>query len=302
MELSANRQTGNGAVHLLGAVQLPRNLDQGGRLWGISDLAWDADERILYAVTDGGMLVHIRPVFQNNRLLGARLLGDYRLEGRDGSPLYGFDRDAEGMDIVGGDNGVGGDSELLISFEGNPRISRYTSQGRYLGPLELPLVLRDRHTYENPNRGLESVTLHPVLGVLTAPEYPLRNEPSDRLSIFSLAGQHWDFPRAAAFNSALVAMDTAPDGSVVILERAWFSPVHPLVIGLRRLHLPADPKSAAVAVEDLAVFDSNEGWRMDNFEGLAHHRGSRWFMVSDDNQRATQRSLLVYFEIENGSE
>jgi hypothetical protein len=33
------------------------------------------------------------------------------------------------------------------------------------------------------------------------------------------------------------------------------------------------------------------------FEGLTRHRGQRFFMVSDDNRRTLQSTLLVYFEL-----
>jgi hypothetical protein len=36
---------------------------------------------------------------------------------------------------------------------------------------------------------------------------------------------------------------------------------------------------------------------MDNFEGLAHHEGNRYFMISDDGRNPLQRTILMYFEI-----
>ncbi len=50
------------------------------------------------------------------------------------------------------------------------------------------------------------------------------------------------------------------------------------------------------AVTTLAVLDSSQGWSVDNFEGLARHRGLKFFMVSDNNFSALQKTLLVYFE------
>ena len=43
--------------------------------------------------------------------------------------------------------------------------------------------------------------------------------------------------------------------------------------------------------------DSSVGWRIDNFEGLARHRGLRFFLVSDDNENALQTTILLYLEI-----
>ncbi len=50
-------------------------------------------------------------------------------------------------------------------------------------------------------------------------------------------------------------------------------------------------------VETAVVLDSGKGHQIDNFEGLARHRGNRFFLVSDDNDLFLQRSLLMYFEL-----
>ena len=57
------------------------------------------------------------------------------------------------------------------------------------------------------------------------------------------------------------------------------------------------PGAGELDAREIAVFDSSEGWNVDNFEGLTRHQGRRFFMVSDDNGKAIQRTLLVYFEV-----
>ena len=71
----------------------------------------------------------------------------------------------------------------------------------------------------------------------------------------------------------------------------------PIVIALRRTELARGARDSPLAVETLAVLDSSLGWSVDNFEGLARHRGRRLFLVSDDNFNELQRTLLVYLEI-----
>ncbi len=56
---------------------------------------------------------------------------------------------------------------------------------------------------------------------------------------------------------------------------------------------PTEP----VPVETAVALDSGKGHQIDNFEGLARHRGNRFFLVSDDNDLFLQRSLLMYFEL-----
>jgi hypothetical protein len=67
------------------------------------------------------------------------------------------------------------------------------------------------------------------------------------------------------------------------------------VISLRRTRLLAD--QTLLKVENVAVFDTSDGWLLDNFEGLTRHRSRRFFMVSDDNTSPLQSTLLVYFEL-----
>ena len=111
-----------------------------------------------------------------------------------------------------------------------------------------------------------------------------------------LAGGCWDYPLADAPGSALTDLAPMPDGGLLTLERAFVNLFQPLIISLRRTRLPEQP-GGTLAVETVARFDSSRGWMMDNFEGLAHHTGNRYFMVSDDNASMLQHTLLVYFEV-----
>lgn len=90
------------------------------------------------------------------------------------------------------------------------------------------------------------------------------------------------------------ALEALPDGSLVAMERAWDSVFFSLVISLKQLRIDAD----RLVVEKIARLSSSEGWILDNFEGLAHHLGKRFFIVSDDNQNPLQRTLLYYIELD----
>ncbi|MCG8379856.1 MAG: hypothetical protein MI865_10345, partial [Proteobacteria bacterium] len=47
----------------------------------------------------------------------------------------------------------------------------------------------------------------------------------------------------------------------------------------------------------LSQIEPADGYLNDNFEGITWHKENRFFMISDDNNSALQKSLLVYFEI-----
>ena len=155
-------------IRLLGSLLLSGSPD----LSELSGLAWDEDEEILYAVTDRGLLLHLRPVIRDNLLRDLLLLARYPLLDNRGKPLKGHWRDSEGLALENGNNGIKGDSRLLISFERHNRITRYTPSGRYVGAVELPAGLKNPNIYPAFNEGLESVTLHPEYGPISGPEKP----------------------------------------------------------------------------------------------------------------------------------
>ena len=107
-------------------------------------------------------------------------------------------------------------------------------------------------------------------------------------------------PAFPAKNSGVVALETLDDGSILILERAFYSIHTPLVISLRRVWLSTCQSVTAgqlTEFEQVAVFDNSQGWYIDNFEGLTRHHGAYFFIVSDNNHRHWQRTLLSYFEL-----
>jgi hypothetical protein len=279
-------------IRLLGALQLPRVKVDGQDLVELSGLAWDEDEQILYAVSDKAILFHLRPQFSDDGILTAvEPLRAFWLRDSEGKPLKGKLADSEGLDIEHGRNGLAGDSELLISFERVPRAMRYRPDGELLGRVALPAPLRWPEKYQGGNKMLEALALHPHLGIIAAPEWPLREADQEKIMVYAADEQFWQFPRLPAPSSAVTGLEVLDEQNLLVLERAFSSPFAPVVIGLRRLDL------ASGTASDMAIFDSSQGWRVDNFEGLARHQGQRFFMVSDDNGNVLQRTLLVYFEL-----
>lgn len=287
-----------GHVRLLGALRLaPAEID-GLRFCGLSGLAWDEDAGLLYAVSDKGNLFHLRPTFgERGYLASARAVAGHPLRAAAGQPLRRPFTDAEGLAIRDGDNGIADDAELLVSFEGRPRIARYSASGRWRGEVPLPATLRNARYYSDSNEALEALTVDPRWGVLTGSEMPLRNDPPDVIRIFATGGRFWLYPLGDAPGSALVAMEALPGGDLLTLERAFVSPLRPFAISLRRVEWPVSDKTLRLRVRDVATFNSDRGWLLDNFEGLTRQREQRFFMISDDNCNGLQTTLLVYFEL-----
>ena len=187
-----------------------------------------------------------------------------------------------------------------MSFEQIPRITEFSPAGAALASHELPAPLSDAARYVSTNTAIEAVAWHPRLGYLVAPERPLRGDGADTVPIHDLQGRRWRYPLYETPNSSLVAMEALSDGSLLTLERGFSRLLFPLVITIRRTGALDRDSNATLEVQTLAVLDSSRGWRVDNFEGLTRHEGMRFFMVSDDNNQALQRTLLVYFEVVEG--
>lgn len=281
-------------LRILGLLDLPPLTVNGLRVGDLSGLAWDDDEGLLYALSDHGALLTLRPAFRNDRLVDVSLVRAAPLiDPLTNKPVKWRRSDSEGLDIVNGRNGKRGDAELLVSFEREPRIARYRPDGTFIADVPLPAPLRDPRRYRGGNKMLESVCLHPREGVLTAPEEPIDNETIPRLHrMDGISG------RIPPGRGGIVAIECLADGNVLLLERDFDVTQFRTVITLRRLRLPKSMEpDTLLSADTVAVLDSAKGLRLDNFEGLARHRGNRFFLVSDNNGVFLQRTFLLYVEI-----
>ncbi|MBI3571387.1 MAG: esterase-like activity of phytase family protein [Gammaproteobacteria bacterium] len=296
--LSQNIKIGDriGRIRFLGMLELPDITRNGVRLSQLSGLAWDDDDGILYAISDKGGLFHLRPEFDGDFLSGVKLARAVPLpELGSSKPLKWSRADAEGLDILNGRNGRKGDAELIISFERTPRIVRYHPDGHAIGEYPLPEPLNDAKNYVNTNKMLESVCVDPSLGIITAPEEPLKNEQSGYTHLFSLSSKSWRYPIAPG--DRLTAMECLGQGEVILLQQTYLHAFGQISVTLKRVRLTSGPSSEPLNPETLVTLDSQQGFQIDNFEGLARHRGNRFFMVSDNNDLFVQRTLLMYFEL-----
>jgi hypothetical protein len=71
----------------------------------------------------------------------------------------------------------------------------------------------------------------------------------------------------------------------------------PVITTLRRIRVLPARDGAVLDAETVARFSTGQGWALDNFEGLTRQIGSRILLVSDDNARAFQSTLLAAFEL-----
>lgn len=264
----------------------------------LSGLAWSEDEGILYAISDHGSVFHFKPEFAGNELSDIELINAYPLRDSDGDPQTWPKNDSEGLFALNTFNGVSGDDELLVSYELAPRIQRHDVSGVWKGKLNLPEYIEDIGNYRGKNKALEAVTVHPEFGVLTVPERPLESEFNnndyDKIILYALSGKQWAMP-VDNDDLSVVAIETMPDGRLLLLRRQHRFIGESWTVVLDRLQLYEDGQLEQERLGEL--ISGGDVFPVDNFEGLAHHRGNRYFMVSDDNEHALQATLLVYFEV-----
>jgi hypothetical protein len=281
------------SIRLIGVLQLA-NVSPGGiKISELSGLAWDNDEQVLHAVSDQGYLLHLEPIFKNGIIDDILLSGKHALLGKSGKPLHGDNADSEGMDIINSNNNIRGDSELIISFERNPRIERYSPQGVLLGYYALPPELASIKNYQHKNKALESVTLHPEYGIVTVSERPLKHDGA--FTLFSLGGDTWTYTPLDPDASAITSIAIDANGDFIILERIYSGLLSTFSIAIRQLLFSG--RVDKPEIKTLALLKQDDGFLIDNFEGLTPHTGKRFFMVSDDNNSMFQKTLLMYFEI-----
>lgn len=285
-----------GALTYLGGIEVQSSSKRFG---GLSGLVVSPDGRRFTAVTDigewvrGGIQYKDGAIFDLVRVMMARIRG---VPGE--SMRRKFDRDAEGLAAMSPDRS---DGRFLVTFERRHRIAVYDLSSAGTGPryLTLPAEAADF----DDNKGLEAVGLFPPGGplagsIIVMAEHYLNDDGNhggwlikgDRVERFFLK-------RSDYFD--LTALTILPSGDVVILERRY-SPFFGPSMRLRRIKAAAIRPGALLDGE--VLLEASQPLSVDNMEGISWHRANDGRLVltivSDDNFRSAQRTLLLQFEIQ----
>lgn len=275
---------------------IPRDTEVNGiKIAELSGLAWDQDEQLLYAISDKGRVYHFRLVIEDDLIASVVPVYGAKLLDVKGNKIKKNRRDAEGLMVWNASNGKKGDTQLIISLEGQPRIIRFTPQGRAITNIAVPEPVRDRHALRAGNSGLESVTYHPKFGFMTAPEESIKGQPKNVHTVYA-NNKQWSFMAYPAPNSSITAMDVIPGtNKLLVMERAWSGILKPLVISLRRVDLDKCSAAGLCEVENLKVFSSSLS--IDNFEGMTPLKEGHYLVVSDDGKNDLLRTLFTLFKV-----
>ena len=280
-------------MNISGLLRLYRETNAGQPLMGFSGLAWDADEKRLYALSDRGYVVHLEPVFRKGKLHDVLLLQRHSLLDAAKRTLTAQQADSEGLALIQADNGIKGDTELVISFERQPRIVRYRTDGVLVKKLSLTPGLQDITRYAHANKALEALTDHPTYEFISASERPLKNSAWNLFAHQKDRGSQWQLATSDVEYGAIVGMTTMPDGRIVALERIFRN----VFTGITSVVHMVDVSGPDVHQRQILKLHPADNVFNDNFEAISWHQDNHFFMISDDNDNALQRSILVYFEI-----
>ena len=247
----------------------------------ISGLAYDSQKR-LYALSDQGSLFRLEVLIEDKKIKELSLLEAMALRTKKGKPLKDKKRDAEGMAV--NENG------LLISFEHDPKVSLFSLKGEKIKDYPLNKALEDIRSYQTKNKALEALVEHPVFGLITAPELPLRGEDESIHTLYAL-NKTWQFKASGSITS----VERMPDDNLLVLERDY----HLLwghTITLKKVRI-MECQTGLCPTDTLASLKTSQGWRLDNFEGMTYIKDNLYLMISDDNGSFFQKCILVLFEV-----
>ena len=265
-------------VRFAGGVELV--LESGSPLHSLSDLKLNGDDDFL-SISDAGDLVRGQLVLsRSGRLVGVTGLAWRRLTLADGTPIADkVDGDAEGLAVTEA-------GDLLVSFERDHRIWNY---GSVAALTNRPIPVRRPDVVFAPNDGMEGL--------------------SARNGGWRVAGESggvWDcstttctvvaaVPAAPLIDGAyrITGMDLDLSGDGFFVVQRSYRP--PLDARAQVRRMAADGTLGPVLIE-LKLPGTT-----DNFEGIAavaHDRGTRIYLLSDDNDNPAQRTLLLALDIQ----
>ncbi len=275
-----------GKVKFIQQMELKYNFD-GYNFSELSGLAYDSKKRILYMVSDKGALFGFDTQI-NDKSIKLKPKFAHYLKRKNGKRLKKRKRDSEGIALENKD-------KLDICFEGKPKITYFNKNGIKKSKIELPNALK----YAKPrsrNKSLESLTFHPKYGFITALEYPKRGDKKEYQTLYSSSGKIWHYKTDRIKRNAITAIELTDDGNLLVLERAYQGIFNRYIITLRKVIINGC-KSTLCKSEKIIQMDSDKGWDLEDFEGLARVAENRYLLISDDSDSIFLKTLLIYFEI-----
>lgn len=252
---------------------------------GLSGFEISADGHSFVALSDRSLLFEGQFIRENGTISTIVTGPPMPLLRQNGQPIHGKAGDSEGL-------AQRDDGQLVISFEGIPRLS--VAQQDTSGNLTLTRLDRPSSFARMPeNAALEALAIDQNNTFYTLPE-DTRN--GEDFPVWRFKGNQWahpfNIPRHGDFLP--VGADFGPDGALYVLERR-IAGFPGFASRVRRFHIAGDNIS-----EGETLFTTSSG-QHDNLEGIALWRDDqgriRITMVSDNNYFILQTTQFVEYVI-----
>ncbi len=258
---------------------------------GLSGLTLSPSGDRVIAVSDRGYWFTARLIeSEDGRLEGLTETEYGPILDDGGAALGGRWRDAEAVEI-------GPAGSFFVSFEQHHRIWRYDARASIL--LARPVQLRQPPAFRTmpSNGGIEALTVLSG-GELLALSEDGRDQNDDRLGWILHLGTSTPVSLRANGQFRPTGLTLLPGGDLALLERR-FSYVGGLAIRISRIPRSAIRPNAVLVSQEIAVLE--RPLTIDNFEGIAAAPapdGGVWiYLLSDDNFKAVQRTLMLKFQL-----
>ncbi|TVR98113.1 MAG: esterase-like activity of phytase family protein [Rhodospirillales bacterium] len=283
LNMAAPDETQVGRLRYRGGLSLS---SEDRRFGGLSGLTVSPDGTRFIAVADVGYWVHGSLVYDDaHDLAGVAEVQIEPMRGLDGRYLSGHrHRDAESVTRMP-------DGSLIVAFERDHRLWAYAEPGATPTALTQP----DGLSAAPLNEGVEALATLPD-GRLLAITEGLFHEPDTVVGWVQDGAGGWDklfYQVGGGFRPT--GATVLPDGDVLILERR-FPPV-----GARVRRFPATDAVAGATISAREIARLEGALTVDNMEGLSARQTADGtvliYMLSDDNFRPIQRTLLMMFEL-----
>jgi hypothetical protein len=277
-----------GRLRYRGGVELS---SEQGVFGGLSGLEVLEDGRLI-AISDNGDWFEAHLTLNDaGDLVGARDWRTALMRDENGEPFA----DKESGDSE--DLAQLTDGRFAVSFEQTQSIRIYDlNRDGPFGPAAPGPRLAETDDLPN-NSGLEALTSTGGGELLVGAEGgPARTAPIWRAALDAPAPVAPSARFALAEGYSLTSLDRLPDGSYVALER-FYAPAVGARARISRFTI--DAAGAISGAEELATLAAP--MPVDNFEGISAVRASdgavRLYIVSDDNFKRRQRTLLLAFDV-----
>jgi Esterase-like activity of phytase len=287
----AARAAGTGELQLLDSVAIAGGPIDGRSAVELSALAFDRDQRALYAASDRGVLFRLELLWRAGRLLGATATAAWPLR----HPADGSALDIEALAWRPG--WPEGEAELIVAPEFGATAFRLDIPTRSIAALPWPrgaVPARERGAAAS-RQGVEALDWHPWHGPIAVMQRATAGAPRQH-EAHARDGSHWRWPALAA-GADVKAIEVVSPQRALVLERVREKGQGRGAFYLRSIDLtrcaatasrPCEPATWRVPLPDKGSY---------NLEGLACLSESDCLIVSDNGESSRRPTLLLHLRV-----